>query len=194
MPEENMPVSGQPELSRSDAVKVDFYFWLQAAVTALVTLILVFTFFGRIIGVVGTSMVPTLHNGDILLLQSIHYTPKQGDVVVLSKPSFIDGEPIVKRVIATGGQTVDIDYQTSTVYVDGNPLSEPYLNESFMLDLGSNYLTHADVPEGSIFVMGDNRNASSDSRHPNLGVVDDRYVLGHALTVLLPFPDFGIIK
>lgn len=194
MSEENIPVSGEPGMSRGDAVKVDFYFWLQAAVTALVTLILVFTFLGRIIGVVGSSMVPTLHNGDILLLQSIGYTPRQGDVVVLSKPSFIDGEPIVKRVIATGGQTVDIDYETSTVYVDGKALNEPYLNESVMLDLGPTFLTHAVVPEGSIFVMGDNRNASADSRHPDLGVVDDRYVLGHALTVLLPFSDFGVIQ
>ena len=113
--------SGEEEsrLSDRDALKVDLYFWLQALVMALVGLILVFTFIGRIIGVDGSSMMPTLHDHDMLLLQSIGYTPESGDVVVLSKKSFREGQPIVKRVIAVGGQTVDIDYESNTVYVDG---------------------------------------------------------------------------
>ena len=94
--------SGEEEsrLSDRDALKVDLYFWLQALVMALVGLILVFTFIGRIIGVDGSSMMPTLHDHDMLLLQSIGYTPESGDVVVLSKKSFREGQPIVKRVIA----------------------------------------------------------------------------------------------
>ena len=117
------------KLSDSEAMKVDMYFWLQALVMALVGLILVFTFIGRIIGVDGESMMPTLHNKDMLLLQSIGYEPSQGDVVVLSKNTFRDGAPIVKRIIAVGGQTVDIDYGTNTVYVDGVALDEPYILE-----------------------------------------------------------------
>ena len=101
-------------------------------------------------------------------------------------------QPIVKRVIAVGGQTVNIDYTENTVYVDGVALDEPYINE-LMEDLGPESITHAEVPEGSIFVMGDNRNHSSDSRSPRLGFVDERYVLGRALMVLLPFQDFGVI-
>ena len=136
-------------------------------------------------------MVPTLHHGDMLILQSLGYKPRQNDVVVLTKESFME-QPIVKRVIAVGGQTVDIDYTENTVYVDGVALDEPYINE-LMEDLGPESITHAEVPEGSIFVMGDNRNHSSDSRSPRLGVVDERYVLGRALMVLLPFQDFGVI-
>ena len=174
---------------------LDLYFWLQALVIALVSLILIFTFVGRVIGVDGKSMMPTLHDKDMLLLQSVGYTPKQGDVVVLRK-QFADVKgPIVKRVIATGGQTVEIDYNTSTVYVDGQPLDEPYLGEPMYTPAMANEQgTYWVVPEGSIFVMGDNRNASSDSRNAELGTVDTRYVLGKALFIILPFQHIGAIN
>ena len=179
-------------LTGTQALGQDLFLWLQAMVMALVLLILLFTFVGRIIGVEGSSMLPTLHNGDMLLLQSIGYEPRQGDVVVLTKPfRDVDG-PIVKRVIAVGGQTVEIDYAAGTVTVDGQVLDEPYINES-MLPPGYENQTCVTVPEGSIFVMGDNRNHSSDSRDVALGVVDERYVLGRALWVLLPFGQFGPI-
>ena len=181
----------QEALSNNDALKLDLYFWLQALVIALVALILLFTLVGRIIGVDGSSMVPTLHDKDMLLLQSLGYEPRQGDVVVLTKDSFRP-QPIVKRVIATGGQSVEIDYAAGTVSVDGAILSEPYINEVMEIPFGDT-ITSVEVPEGSIFVMGDNRNASSDSRDPSLGVVDERYVLGRALFILLPFRDFGAI-
>ncbi|MEQ2457050.1 signal peptidase I [Flavonifractor sp. CLA-AP-H34] len=182
----------EEELSSGDSLKLDLYFWLQALVMALVTLILLFTFVGRIIGVDGSSMYPTLHDRDMLLLQSVGYTPRQGDVVVLTKAfRDVDG-PIVKRVIAVGGQTVDIDYAAGTVSVDGEVLDEPYINEAMLPPSYANQ-THIEVPEGSIFVMGDNRNHSSDSRDVALGVIDERYVLGRAVCVLLPFQHFGLI-
>lgn len=179
------------QLSGADALRVDLYFWLQALVMALVVLILVFTLVGRIIGVDGRSMVPTLHHGDMLLLQSIGYEPRQNDVVVLTKESF-SSQPIVKRVIALGGQTVDIDYGSGLVYVDGEVLDEPYINEEMICPSAEN-TTHVVVPEGSIFVMGDNRNHSTDSRFPAVGVVDERCVLGRALMVILPFQNLGSI-
>ena len=182
----------EKELEGKDALKVDLYFWLQALVMVLVALILIFTFVGRIIGVVGSSMYPTLHDGDLLLLQSIGYTPKQGDVVVLTKEFDAAEGPIVKRVIATGGQHVVIDYNAGTVSVDGQVLDEPYINE-VMVEPPRESITDVVVPEGSIFVMGDNRNHSSDSRDVTLGTVDERYVLGRALWVLLPFQNFGAI-
>ena len=185
----------QPEeeqLSGGDSLKLDLYFWLQALVMALVALILIFTLVGRIIGVDGSSMVPTLHHGDMLLLQSLGYEPRQGDVVVLTKSSFLP-QPIVKRVIATGGQTVEIDYDAGTVRVDGEVLDEPYINEIMTEPLFED-ISSVEVPEGSIFVMGDNRNHSSDSRDVRLGLVDERYVLGRALFILLPFGDFGAIE
>ena len=187
------PEEEEAALSGADAFKVDLYFWLQALVMALVGLILIFTFVGRIIGVDGESMMPTLHDRDMLLLQSIGYSPEQGDVVVLSTKDFRNGSPIVKRIIAVGGQTVDIDYAAGTVAVDGVALEEDYINEA-MYELPPDYATHVEVPEGSIFVMGDNRNKSSDSRDPRLGTVDVRYVLGRARFVLLPFQDFGVIE
>lgn len=188
------PLENQEPEEEKTSFKMDLYFWTQALVMALVALILVFTLVGRVIGVVGNSMVPTLHWNDLLLLQSIGYTPEQGDVVVLRKESFMS-EPIVKRVIATGGQHVSIDYATSTVTVDGVALDEPYINEwmGYPLDIEMT-ITDVDVPEGSIFVMGDNRNHSSDSRHQRLGTVDERYVLGKVLCVILPFSSFGPVE
>lgn len=195
MSDENKVPGGEeePKVSGPDALKVDLYFWLQALVMALVGLILIFTFVGRIIGVDGESMMPTLMDHDMLLLQSIGYEPKQGDVVVLSKNTFRNGQPIVKRIIAVGGQTVDIDYSSNTVYVDGEALDEPYILEP-MEELSSSFYTHIEVPEGSIFVMGDNRNNSTDGRSPEIGVVDERCVLGRALVVVLPFQDFGVVE
>lgn len=171
----------------------DLYYWLQALVMALCAIILLFTFVVRIIGVVGSSMLPTLTNGDLLLVQSIGYThPQQGDVVVLTKESFMD-EPIVKRIIAVGGQRVDIDYDAGTVSVDGEVLNEPYILET-MLPIRYEGMTSVVVPEGSIFVMGDNRNNSSDSRSYALGCVDERYIIGRVLWVMFPFGHFGAVK
>ena len=103
----------------------------------------------------------------------------------------VDG-PIVKRVIAVGGQTVDIDYDAGTVAVDGQVLDEPYIHEAMLCPTYENQ-THIEVPEGSIFVMGDNRNHSSDSRDVTLGTVDTRYLLGKAEFICFPFSDFGRI-
>ena len=180
---------------RPGAFGADLFAWLQALTFALVLLLVVFTFFGRLIGVNGHSMDPTLNHQDMLFLQSIAYEPKQGDVVVLHK-DFGDIEyPIVKRVIAVGGQTVEINYNTSTVYVDGQPLDEPYILEPMVPPDGVyNQSTYWEVPEGSIFVMGDNRNNSSDSRDSRLGPVDEDYVLGRAICTVLPFQHISLVK
>lgn len=175
-------------------IKLDLFSWLQALVFALLILILSFTFFGRIISVEGSSMYPTLHDGDMLLLQCAGYKPGQGDIVVLNKEFGSVTSPIVKRIIATGGQTVEIDYEDGLVYVDDVALEEPYLSEVMQTPQSSyETITYAEVPEGYVFVMGDNRNASSDSRDVRLGVVDERYILGRAFFVLLPFSSFGTI-
>ena len=163
----------------------ELYEWVQALVGSVLTVVLVFTFVIRLIGVDGHSMVPTLQDGDrLLVLNSMLYSDyKYGDIVVLRKEAFLE-EPIVKRVIATEGQTVDIDFDAGVVYVDGQALEEDYINEPTCLEEGTEFpLT---VPEGSIFVMGDNRNRSSDSRDSRLGTVDTRYVIGKA--VFLAFP------
>ena len=167
----------------------ELYEWVQALVCSVVTVVVVFTFGVRLVGVDGGSMRETLQNGDLLLVLDGwlcgDYAP--GDIVILRKPDFHDGAPIVKRVIATAGQTVDIDFDSGTVYVDGAPLEEDYINELTFLEEGTAFpLT---VPEGHIFVMGDNRNHSSDSRDASLGTVDARYVIGRAVAVAFPGVD-----
>ena len=164
----------------------DLYEWVQALVCSVLTVVLVFTFGIRLIGVDGHSMVPTLQDGDRLLVTTslLSGDYEYGDIVIIQKGAFAGGEPIVKRVIATGGQTVDIDFETGAVYVDGTLLEEDYINELTFVEEGTEF--HLTVPEGSIFVMGDNRNHSSDSRDASLGTVDTRYVIGRA--VILAFP------
>ena len=166
----------------------DLYEWVQALVCSVLAVVVLFTFGARLIGVDGHSMVPTLQNGDrMLVLNSMLYHDyKYGDVVVLRKDTFLN-DPIVKRVIATAGQTVDIDFDSGTVYVDGAALQEDYINELTFLEEGTAFpLT---VPEGHIFVMGDNRNHSADSRDASLGTVDTRYVIGRAVAVAFPGVD-----
>ena len=166
----------------------DLYEWVQALVCSVLTVVVLFTFFVRLIGVDGHSMVPTLQHGDrMLVLNSMFYNDYQyGDIVVLTKEGFFDA-PIVKRVIAVGGQTVDIDFTSGSVYVDGKLLKEDYINELTFTSEGMKFpLT---VPEGSIFVMGDNRNHSDDSRNDKLGTVDTRYVIGKAFVLAFPGPD-----
>ena len=171
----------------------DFYEWVQALVCSVLVVVMLFTFVIRMIGVDGQSMVPTLQDGDrLLVLNSMLYDDyKYGDIVVLRKSSFLS-EPIVKRVIATEGQTVDIDFSTGSVYVDGVLLKEDYINELTFTEEGTEFpLT---VPEGSIFVMGDNRNHSNDSRDSRLGTVDSRYVIGKAVVLAFPGPDIVMGK
>ena len=176
------------EADGAQAAGRELYEWVRALVSAVTAVVLVFTFAVRMIGVDGHSMVPTLQNGDRLAVTAglLAGTYRPGDIVVLRKDSFLD-EPIVKRVIAVGGQTVDIDFSTGSVFVDGQLLNEPYINELTFREEGTRFpLT---VPEGSIFVMGDNRNHSNDSRDARLGTVDTGYVIGRAVFLLYPGPD-----
>ncbi|MCI6054645.1 signal peptidase I [Dysosmobacter sp.] len=165
------------------------YEWVQALVCSVLAVVVLFTFVIRLIGVDGHSMVPTLQDGDRLLVTTslLSGEYRYGDIVIIQKGTFADGDPIVKRVIATEGQTVDIDFANGIVYVDGEALDEPYINEPTYTDEGTEFpLT---VPEGSIFVMGDNRNRSDDSRNAELGTVDTRYVIGRAVFLLFPGAD-----
>lgn len=173
----------------------ELFEWGEALVISLTAIILLFTFAVRLIGVDGSSMFPTLHDRDKVFMSNLFYTPEKGDIVVLTKESFIKG-PIVKRIIATEGDTIDIDFLENKVIVNGETLSEPYVNpDSVNEQLRAGDLTFPQtVPEGCVFVMGDNRNASSDSRVAALGMVDERYILGHVLMRILPFGRIGGIS
>jgi len=173
----------------------ELFDWVQCIVFALIVCIIVFLFVGRTVGVVGGSMENTLQDGDRLIISNLFYTPDNGDIVVLRQPSFRE-EPIVKRVIATEGQTIDIDFKKCIVMVDGKALDEPYTKE-----YGNyKYLDPQDfdyeivVPEGCVFVMGDNRNGSTDSRTESIGCVDTRNILGKVIFRIAPLNKIGFVS
>jgi len=164
----------------------ELFEWVRTLICTVLGALFVFTVLVRPIRVDGPSMRETLQDRDLLLAASnwLCGDYAQGDIVILAEPEFEGGDPIVKRVIAVEHQTVDIDFYEGIVYVDGEPLEEPYTRERTFLDEGISFpLT---VPEGHVFVLGDNRNDSKDSRHPELGCVDTRRIIGRAVLLLLP--------
>lgn len=168
--------------------------YLHDAVYLLTTVLLIFLLVFRIIVVSGSSMKMTLLDGDYLLLLNnvFYHEPQQGDIVVISKESYDNGSPIVKRVIATEGQQVDIDFENGIVYVDGEVLQEDYINNLTLNSGGTQFPLV--VEENCIFVMGDNRQVSRDSRDPLIGQIDKREVLGKALYLFLPGTDGGTVR
>lgn len=178
------------EQEKQTAKGRDLYEWVQSLVGSVLVVVAIFTFVIRMMGVDGHSMLNTLQHGDRLLVVNslLYHDYKYGDIVILRKDGVFDDDPIVKRVIAVEGQTVDIDFTEGIVYVDGEVLEEDYIREPTYVAEGTEFpLT---VPEGSIFVMGDNRNGSSDSRDYRLGTVDTRYVIGKAAFLIYPGPDY----
>jgi len=171
--------------------KKSVIYYLHDLIYMLMAILLVFLLFFRVIVVSGDSMYSTLLDGDYLLLLGnlFYHEPEYGDIVVISKKAFDDGKPIVKRVIAKEGQTVDIDFENAVVYVDGVALDEPYINSPTTFNEGNTFpLT---VAENCIFVLGDNRGVSRDSRDPIIGQIDRREVLGKAIFLMLPGTSHG---
>lgn len=163
--------------------------YLHDFVTWLVIILLVFLLLFRVVVVSGPSMNNTLVHGDyLLLINNVFYkNPQHGDIIVAAKDSFKNGEPIIKRVIATEGQWVDIDFEQGIVYVNGTALDEPYTNTPTNLYEGVDFPLM--VEEGCLFVMGDNRNESKDSRSLDIGQIDKREILGRAIFLFLPGKD-----
>lgn len=190
MDEMKLPDNTPKSEAATKKTRSEIYDWLRCIVTAIIVCVLVFIFGARIVGVVGSSMVPTLHEGDRIITSNLFYKPKQGDIVVFRKDSF-DDRALVKRVIATEGQTVDIDFEQGIVYVDGAPLKEDYVNAPTVREL--DFDDEITVPPGCVFVMGDNRNESTDSRSEALGCVDTRYLIGRGYIVFLPIRDFKLL-
>ena len=169
--------------------------WVETIVMAVVFVTVVFTFVARVITVDGISMEPTYYNGDRVLSTTLAGASHQGDVVIVVNA--LD-EPIIKRVIATEGQTVDFDYDSGTVFVDGQPVDET----QFGLENGITGEPFSSfellefpqtVPEGCVFVLGDNRAVSEDSRYKDVGMIDQRNILGKAVFHLFPVQSIGPI-
>ena len=172
------------------AFRSELFDWVQNIAVILTAVILIFIFMFRVIGVDGDSMNPTLHNGDWMVISNLFYDPEPGDIVVLTKKQFME-QPIVKRVIAVEGQEVDIDFDTGTVRVDGEVIDDPYIAEKTKRQFDMTFPQV--VPEGCVFVLGDNRMHSSDSRVASLGMVDERYILGRLLIRVYPFSQIGTV-
>ncbi|MCI8301814.1 MAG: signal peptidase I [Oscillospiraceae bacterium] len=184
--EDAAPAGQEPEEEKEpETLEGMIYCWAQALITAVVSVVLLFTFAVRLIGVSGPSMQDTLYTGDRLLVLNAAYCDfKAGDVVVINDYNAELSDTLVKRIIAVGGQTVDIDFSTGTVYVDGQELDEPYIKEPTYTTDGTVFpLTLA---EDEVLVMGDNRNHSTDSRSPKLGPVKRGYLQGKAVFLLMP--------
>ena len=170
----------------------ELYDWIYCLLFALVVAVLLFSFVVHPIDVVGSSMVPTLHNGDKMLVSGLFYKPKAGDVVVFTKDEYDPNKALVKRVIATEGQEINMDFANGIVYIDGQPIAESYINELTFNKL--DFIGPKTVPEGCVFVMGDNRNASIDSRKKEIGMLDTRLILGRAYYVIFPLSVLRAIK
>lgn len=169
---------------------LNVYDLISVLMASFVILAVCFSFVFRPVRVKGSSMTNTLQEGDWLIT-----TEKQeyvyGDIVVITQPNYFN-EPLIKRVIATGGQTIDIDYETSKVWVDGVVLDEPYTRDDYILQGFGDCEFPFTVPDGYLFCMGDNRNGSTDSRSSLVGPIDERYILGKAMFRIMPFNDMDI--
>ena len=188
-----------PEEEKKPTAAEEIFEWLDVLSTAIIAVVIIFSLICRIATIEGPSMQNTLFTGDRVIISNLGYTPKQGDIVVVSRNinnSAEDAqngqEPIIKRVIAVGGQTVDIDFERGVVSVDGVELDEPYAKTPTTRSFDVQFPLY--VPEGYIFVLGDNRDNSTDSRDSCIGeggLIDTRYVLGHAVFRVFPFNSIG---
>ena len=180
------------ELSNTKKViRLNLFEIVSIIVSALIVIAIIFTFILRPVGVSGHSMDPTLSDGDWLLVRTIYTEPKYGDIVVVTQPTEFN-EPLIKRVIAVGGQKVDIDYEQGYVFVDDVALDESYTNSLTTQQLPDEITFPCYVPYGYVFVMGDNRNNSTDSRSASVGFIKEEYLLGKAVCRIIPFGSFSI--
>jgi len=169
--------------------------WVETIVMAVVLVAVAFTFVARVITVDGVSMEPTYYNGDRVLVTKLAGQARQGDVVIVVGAL---EEPIIKRVVATEGQTVDFDPELGEVTVDGQPLPGSVFGIedgiTFVPDLPGMVMEFPQtVPEGCVFVLGDNRDNSTDSRFVTVGMVDQRNILGKVVFSLYPFSKIGFV-
>jgi len=177
----------------------EVYDWADSVAMAFVLVILLFTFVLRVVKVDGTSMLPTLRDRDDVIIFNVNYKPQPGDIVVLTLDKQVPGignKPLIKRIMAVGGQTVDFDFTTCTLIIDGKPLDEPYILEPMSPSVFASYQGKLPftVPEGQVFFLGDNRNISHDSSEISVGCVDARHIMGKVIFRIFPLSSFGTVK
>ena len=175
-----------------DASSRELYDWILCLLAALIICILFFSFAVHPIDVEGTSMDPTLHDHEKMLVSGVFYKPKAGDVVVFKKDEYDASRALVKRVIAVEGEEINIDFENGIVYINNKPITEPYIRDLTFNKL--DFIGPKTVPKGCVFVMGDNRNASIDSRKSEIGMLDTRLIIGRAWYVIYPLSSLRAIK
>lgn len=179
---------------------------MESVITSIFVVMLIFTFLFCVANVDGDSMLPTLTDGDRLIVSRHKSSYSNGDILILDSESAYTfnedgdlvsapglGKNIVKRLIAQGGQEVYIDFAEGIVYVDDKPLTEPYTAALTTRDNGA-FTYPITVPEGYIFVLGDNRHISKDSRHPDIGLVPAADIVGKVILRIAPFRSFGWVE
>ena len=192
--EDDAPYGSKIKLNQNELVATVFD-WLGSLFMALVVVLLVMTFGFRIIDVDGKSMEPTLIDTDKVAITDLFYTPHNGDIVIISHAEQYQ-KPLVKRVIATAGQELRLDYAGNAVYVDGEKLDEPYIQGMTVHGDVPESELNGTVPEGKVFVMGDNRGISLDSRYRQIGFIDESYIIGKAQLDVIPhaYDENGMLK
>lgn len=182
-------VTDKKQLEQKYEAKSEVLAWIRSIIISILIIILIVTFVGTVVQVSGDSMNPNFHNGDRIIINRFSKEYTNGDVVAINRSK---GEhKLIKRIIATEGQKIDIDYKKGEVYIDGKLLDEPYILEPTFNNLGATL--PAVVPEGSVFVMGDNRNNSEDSRNPNIGMINVKNIMGKVLFRVFPLDKFGTV-
>ena len=187
-----LPCQGDVTMEKKTKEKTsageELFGWAQSLIWALLALVLISSFFVRISGVSGSSMYPTLKNNDRVLVRlSQSYQPERGDLIVVMAPNY-DPEPLVKRVIALAGDVVEVE-EGGIVFVNGEELTEGYVNEAYFGPGDREY--PYTVPEGCVFVMGDNRNHSADSRLTMVGALKESDIIGKVFFRIWPIGSFG---
>ncbi|MBR2616365.1 MAG: signal peptidase I [Clostridia bacterium] len=200
--EESPEAVEHPEKKEELSGAANLFDWIKSFLFSLTAVVFIFTLLFRGVTVSGGSMLPTLSNSEYLIISDLMYQPKTGDIVVVQSPHYKNGtEPLIKRVIATGGQTLRINFQTWQIWVDGVELDEDYVfyepgtymqSEDMIYD--EDGIAEIVVEENCIFVMGDHRNDSLDSRSEAVGQIDERFIMGRVLLRITPFEKFGKVE
>ena len=197
----NEIAAAEPEQQEEEAAKPfsNALEWLGSLVYAVIIMLVLNIFVFRSITVDGGSMNNTLQNADKVISTNLFYTPARGDIVVVqadrleNKLTMRYGEPIIKRVIALEGDTIRFDFNKGEVYLNGELLEEDYIAAKTLTPESCQSGVDYVVPEGHVFVMGDNRNASTDSRHYAVGFVDKDLIMGKAIFRFMPFDSMGLL-
>ena len=199
MEEKNLTENENNGTADNKNFSADMFDWMCSIFSAILCFIIIFALFARVITVDGESMVPTLQDQQRLIVSDMFYTPQYDDIVILYADKLVNessggyGKPIVKRVIGLPGDTIRIDFVKGVIYRNGEQLPDDYTNTP--TNLPENFPNNQDVTveDGKIFVLGDNRNGSKDSRSSDVGQVDMRYIMGKAYLRIWPLNALGML-